>query len=77
MLTFAETNYKQKIKIMDMDKVILTDEELKEVAGGGAVGSTDNYCEQYDTAEDCNKNILCQWGQFKCHAHPRANSIRK
>ena len=62
---------------MDMDKVILTDEELKEVAGGGAVGSTENYCEQYDTAEDCNKNILCQWGQFKCHAHPRANYIRK
>ena len=62
---------------MDMDKVILTDEELKEVAGGGAVGSTDNYCEQYDTAEDCNKNRLCQWGQFLCHAHPRANSLRK
>ena len=62
---------------MDMEKVILTDEELKEVAGGGAVGSTENYCEQYDTAEDCNKNILCQWGQFKCHPHPRANSLRK
>ena len=61
---------------MDMEKVILTDEELKDVAGG-AVGSTDNYCEQYDTAEDCNKNRLCQWGQFKCHAHPRANYIRK
>ena len=64
-------------EIMDKKKVILTDDELMGVAGGAAVGSTDAYCDAFDTAEECNKRYLCQWGQFKCHPHPRANAVRK
>ena len=46
------------------DKVILTDEELKKVAGGARAGSAG--CMQYLNGEECVQQMLCNWSNGKC-----------
>ena len=64
----------------DQGKVVLTDEELKEIVGGTSEGTSsvsgvERYCEGFDTREECDAKYLCQWGQIKCHPHPRAYTV--
>ena len=59
-------------------RVVLSDEELNEVVGGtSSVSGIELYCDGFDTREECESRYLCQWGQVKCHPHPRANAVRK
>ena len=52
---------------MDMDKVILTDEELKEVTGGTHTSMiTESTCNAIANPEECEKAIGCQWADNKC-----------
>ena len=47
------------------DKVILTDEELKEVAGGASPKLAG--CMHYRKIEECaKKSDLCRWSNGKC-----------
>ena len=47
------------------DKVILTDEELKEVAGGASPKFAG--CMHYRKIEECaKKSDLCRWSNGKC-----------
>ena len=47
------------------DKVILTDEELKEVAGGSSPKFAG--CMHYRKIEECaKKSDLCRWSNGKC-----------
>ena len=47
------------------DKVILTDEELKEVAGGASPKFAG--CMHYRKIEECvQKSDLCRWSNGKC-----------
>ena len=68
--------------LKDKGKVVLTDEDLMEIVGGtgdgiSSVSGVERYCEGFDTREECDAKYLCQWGQVKCHPHPRANAVRK
>ena len=45
-------------------KTILTDEQLKEVAGGARPGSAG--CMQYLNGEECVQQMLCKWSNGKC-----------
>ena len=45
-------------------KTILTDEQLKEVAGGARPGSAG--CMQYLKGEECVQQMLCKWSNGKC-----------
>ena len=47
------------------EKVILTDEELKEVAGGAA-GYVPAGCARYLNSEECIKKSACRWSNGKC-----------
>ena len=44
--------------------IILTDEQLKEVAGGARAGSAG--CIRYLNGEECVKQMLCKWSNGKC-----------
>ena len=46
------------------ENIILTDEELKEVAGGARAGSAG--CMQYLKGEECVQQMLCKWSNGKC-----------
>ena len=46
------------------NKVILTDEELKEVAGGAALWG--NPCERILNLKDCVEKKACKWVGNKC-----------
>ncbi len=48
--------------------VVLTDEELKDVAGGAKrVTMLDKICEEYKTETECEKDRRCIWSSFgKC-----------
>ena len=35
----------------------------------------DYFCEGFDTPEQCNSRVFCQWGQFTCHATPRGYAL--
>ena len=45
-------------------KVLLTDEELKEVSGGARAGFAG--CMRYLKGEECVKQTLCKWSNGKC-----------
>ena len=47
------------------EKVILTDKELKEVAGGAA-GYLPAGCARYLNSEECIKKSACRWSNGKC-----------
>ena len=49
------------------EKQILTDEELKDVAGGGLLNSSmmDVVCEKVKRPEDCNQ-FGCRWVANRC-----------
>ena len=47
------------------DKVILTDEELKEVAGG-VQNSLTTTCSTQKTLLGCMKIIICEWKDGEC-----------
>ena len=49
----------------NMEKIILTDEELKEVAGG-AIQSGLVDCQSIKKMEDCGKLRYCRWILTKC-----------
>ena len=70
------------------DKIILSDEELQLITGGTTDETTggteaksrsglDYFCEGFDTPEQCNSRVFCQWGQFTCHATPRGYALYK
>jgi hypothetical protein len=44
-------------------KVILTDEELKDVTGGVV---TDVYCNRHKDPKSCNEEKICKWYVKKC-----------
>ena len=50
----------------DKKKVVLTDEKLKEVTGGGGLLSYTLGCGGARTAEDCVKLGSCMWADGKC-----------
>ena len=68
------------------DKIILSDEELQLITGGTTDETTggteakrsglDYFCEGFDTPEQCNSRVFCQWGQFTCHATQRLRIIQ-
>ena len=43
------------------DKKILSEEELKEVEGGGRFRAPKAYCEAHLTMESCHGTGLCRW----------------
>ena len=45
--------------------IILTDEELKEVAGGYGEDDTSSVCKQFNMRE-CAKHFFCKWENGKC-----------
>ena len=47
-------------------KTILTDEELKVVAGGASESSQSEECNRHKKPEDCIKIKYCQWHIAKC-----------
>jgi hypothetical protein len=49
------------------ERQILTDEELKDVAGGGITGmiADDSFCEKVKNPKDCIKRG-CRWVMNKC-----------
>ena len=47
-------------------KTILTDEELKVVAGGASGSSQSEECNRHKKPEDCIKIKYCQWHIAKC-----------
>ena len=59
------------------DKIILSDEELQLITGGTEAkrSGLDYFCEGFDTPEQCNSRVFCQWGQFTCHATPRGYAL--
>ena len=66
--------------LKEAGKVVLTDEELMEIVGGtgdstSSVSGVERYCEGFNTREECDARYLCQWGQIKCHPHPRAYTV--
>ena len=48
------------------ENIILTDEELKEVAGGTSGSSQSEECNRHKKPEDCIKIKYCQWHIAKC-----------
>lgn len=71
---------------LNKENMILSDEELMSVVGGvdsdisvglGGKSGIEAYCEGFDTPALCNSRYLCQWGQFRCHPHPRAYTVVK
>ncbi|MBR5183686.1 MAG: hypothetical protein IKW15_04370 [Bacteroidales bacterium] len=50
---------------MEKEKEILSDDELKEVAGGSSYGKSGG-CLKYLTPENCMNNTLCIWRNGKC-----------
>ena len=70
--------------LKEAGKVVLTDEELMEIVGGtgdqdGPRYSVAEYCQQFETFEECISRPFCQWydcGYSKiCAPHPRANAL--
>ena len=45
--------------------IILTDEELKEVAGGYGEDYTSSVCKQFNMRE-CAKHFFCKWENGHC-----------
>ncbi len=45
---------------------LLTDEELKEVAGGASGSSQSEECNRHKKPEDCIKIKYCKWHIAKC-----------
>ena len=48
------------------ENIILTDEELKVVAGGASGSSQSEECNRHKKPEDCIKIKYCQWHIAKC-----------
>ena len=46
-------------------KVVLTDEELKEVAGGN-MSQIAFHCSQIVSMNECTANTLCEWSNGAC-----------
>ena len=46
--------------------IILTDEQLKEVAGGASGSSQSEECNRHKKPEDCIKIKYCKWHIAKC-----------
>jgi hypothetical protein len=46
-------------------KVVLTDEELKEVAGGN-MSQMEFHCSQIGSMNECTANPLCEWANGAC-----------
>ncbi len=46
-------------------KVVLTDEELKEVAGGN-MSQMAFHCSQIVSMNECTANTLCEWSNGSC-----------
>ena len=69
--------------IKEAGKVVLTDEELMEIVGGtgdqdGPRYSVAEYCQQFETFEECRSRPFCQWYDSNtkaCAPHPRANAL--
>lgn len=52
---------------MDKEKQVLTDEELKAVAGGNCTVLAGEYlCNEQKNLADCNNTVGCQWVDAKC-----------
>ena len=64
-------------------KVVITDEELMEIVGGvgdqdGPRYSVAEFCQQFETIEECRSRPFCQWYDSNtkaCVPHPRANAL--
>lgn len=69
--------------LKEAGKVVLTDEELMEIVGGtgdqdGPRYSVAEFCQQFETIEECRSRPFCQWWDFgykMCVPHPRANAM--
>ena len=46
-------------------KVVLTDEELKEVAGGN-MSQMEFHCSHIGSMNECTANPLCEWANGAC-----------
>ena len=49
---------------------VMSEDEIADM-----IASLASKLKKFDTAEECNKRYLCQWGQIKCHPHPRAYTV--